>query len=66
MKRVIFLFASLLSSPFFLQAEEGLAKKMQALSLEDSEIKRVLYFLAILLVQSVLIGLTSFVYRKAK
>lgn len=66
MKRVIFLFASLLSSPFFLRAEDSLAKKVQALSLEDSEIKRVLYFLAILLVQSALIGLTSFVYRKAK
>ena len=66
MKRVIFLSASLLSSPFFLQAEDGLAKKIQALSLEDSEIKRVFYFLAILLIQSALIGLTSFVYRKVR
>lgn len=65
MKRISFIFVFWQIS-FSLMAENELANKIRNLSLEGSEIKRILYFLSILLVQCVLIWLTSFLYQKAK
>ena len=66
MKRLAFLILLLLSSVFLLQAEGGLIKKVQSFSLEHLEVRRIFSFGLVLLFQLLLLGVTSFVYKRVK